>query len=371
MNTRTWLQLCHFSAAHGIQEAWHSTNRPQFISNSSDKNEHKLMTMFPNFACSIIVQGHEVMEGLHGPFVVRDLPDTAAFVHTFILPGKYSILGERENIFFLILYMNVDTAFLIDNQIRNKLNQILKQWSKSFLDDQQLNEKEMIQLQKTLDRFFQLEIKSKLMDLNIDKLKTTLKNSIISLTKQANRLPKDICITLWSKNQVARQYNVLVFQALQEEILKNVMSTNTLSNEQSSKPSPAAWLTHDEMHSLLRINHLNILAVEELSSVYLLPSQSYIFLITPEVNIPSFLKDVGKNIDWEDVIRVFFLVLEDSRKKITTMKRFCHVLEQYHPNIKKATTINVSWIKKNQLITLFHVFNDLIVESILYHVSRP
>ncbi len=368
MITRVWLQLCHFSATYGIQHLWHSTDFHNFISNPKDKS--KLLTVFPNFACSIIVQGHETTEGLHGPFTVRDVFNVTSYVHVFTIHNNDPDLPESESIFFLILYMSNDTAQLIDNHVRERLNHLLQDWSKSFHDNRQLNEEKMVRLQKMLDQFIQQETTAKSMDMNINGVKTTLMNSLVSLNEHINRLREDISITLWSKNQVARFYNILVFQSLQEATFKHMMITTRKINEHYPFTYlPRAWLTHDEMHTLLRINRINILAVEELTSVYFLPSQCYIFFITPEVNIPSFLKEIGKNVDWENVIRVFFLIQEDSRKKIATMRHFCHVLEQYHPNIKKATTINVSWIKKDQIIPLFHVFNDLIVESVLHYLS--
>ncbi len=357
-----WLQLCLFSKTYGLQNLWHSPNIDQLILNPND--HRKLLNVFPNFLCGLIIQGKDVTESLHGPFSVRDVIDVTAYVYPFVLSDKKTQSEDSRSFYMLITYFKAATAELLDNDVRMRLYHFLKQWSSKFRVNEDLTELEIYNLQAHLNQFTKNEVIMKKRTLTAESVKNAIESSFSSLLEHVKQAQLDVCITLWSPNHLARLYNLLAFEALQH--LSSLQKVN-LDTENSVAAQP--WLTHDEMHTLLRMDPLSILAVEELSAVFFLPSQCYIFYLTNAVDLPSFLKEVSRNVTWEDVSFVFFLLHEISMEKTQILKQFCDVLAKYHPNIKKSAVINVSWIKKSQVSTLFHVFNDLIVESILNFVT--
>ncbi len=157
MSDKIWLNLLHFTMRRGLESLWHE-KPPRYV--KDDNQIRVLQTTFPNFVVSSLTQGGKGVEGLHGPFPVKHVPELSALVQLFYLAGVESSKSHHADssnyLYVLVIYQDSVLDGLLNPDVIARIESIIMQWARSEVKTKnQLSKKHFKSLKKQLGKLYE------------------------------------------------------------------------------------------------------------------------------------------------------------------------------------------------------------------------
>ncbi len=218
MTERIWLNLLHFTMRRGLESLWCEKPR-KYVRN--DNQLRVIQTTFPNFVVSSLTQGGTGVEGLHGPFPVKSIPELSALVQLFYLAGDESetIHTDKSNhLYVLIIYQESVLDGLLNPDIIARIESIILQWARSEVKTKShLNKKRFKSLRQQLEALYAEIEESGKQALQEEIARTSLATVLLQVNELLLRKNNHLLVQVYFTNKMLSNLIPLIYVALVKE----------------------------------------------------------------------------------------------------------------------------------------------------------
>ncbi len=117
--------LLAFHPHKGFIPLWNSEKE-------SDPKKETLILRFSNFTSGLVSQGDNIIKGMHGPFIVRDLHEHLALIEVIDIPTEQDNIDDdqllKDTLLFLVILYPVALDDLISGEIRQQLSSTIEKY---------------------------------------------------------------------------------------------------------------------------------------------------------------------------------------------------------------------------------------------------